>query len=87
MKTQRPTSLHHRSLPGTAAHNFTSAFTVITTIAAGFLAAIWGAIFSSVPLVVAGFLISLLGTALYGWSLSAGSFTNEPHSEPTACSA
>jgi hypothetical protein len=51
--------------------NFTFAFTVLTTIAAGFIAAIWGAIFPNIQLSFAGFLISLLGTALYAWSLSA----------------
>ena len=49
--------------------NFPFAFTVFTILTTGLTMVGWGITVTSAWLTVVGFLITLLGCALYGWSL------------------
>lgn len=50
---------------------FTFIFEVSALFVSGVTAIVWGSLFMSGALILAGFLVTLLGMALYGWSLSA----------------
>ena len=49
--------------------NFTFAFTVFMILTTGLTVVGWGITVTSAWLTVVGFLVTLLGCALYGWSL------------------
>lgn len=51
--------------------NFTFVFTVVVFISAGVASMGWGTAFVSTSLMMAGFLVALLGIALCGWNLVA----------------
>ena len=50
---------------------FTFVFEVLSLFVSGVTTIVWGSLFMSGALILAGFLVTLLGMALYGWSLSA----------------
>ncbi len=69
--------LHEQCLPDVRTHSrhltFTFIFEVSALFLSGVITIVWGSVFLSGSLVLAGFLVSLLGMALYGWTLTAES--------------
>jgi len=68
---QRTTSSHWVGSDENGSHlvNFPFAFTVFMILTTGLIVVGWGITVTSAWLTAVGFLITLLGCALYGWSL------------------
>lgn len=70
-----PKALQEQCLSDRSTHPshlaFTFIFEVLALFVSGVTTIVWGSLFMSGALILAGFLVTLLGMALYGWSLSA----------------